>query len=126
MLAKLIRSFVVISLLVSAPGFVVAGNIYDSNILQRIKFTSSQRSKVSAVLRRSDKEMSAVFRKYGINPNAKPEFEKLRQAGGELKAVQSRQKREMKQIMSAEQYQRYLEILEQTAARVIKATRKKP
>ena len=70
--------------------------------------------------------MTAIFRKYGINPNAKPVFEKLRRAGSELQAVEAREKRSMKKILSAGQYKTYLNLLERTAAQVIKATRTKP
>jgi len=103
-----------------------ASNVYDSRVMQRMKFSSNQRGKVRAVLKQSDREMAVIFRKYGINPNAKPVFEKLRQAGSELKAVESREKRKMKKIMSAEQYKFYLALLQDTAARVIKASRNKP
>ena len=103
-----------------------ASNVYDSRVMQRMTFSSTQRGKVRAVLKQSDREMAVIFRKYGINPNAKPVFEKLRKASSELKAVESREKRKMKKIMSAEQYKYYLALLQETAARVIKASRNKP
>ena len=125
MMTRVIGVLFALGLLVTAAVDAHAGTIYDSNIMQRMKFSAAQRPKVRAVLRKSNREMQAVFRKHGINPNAKPVFEKLRKAGGELQAIRSRQKRQMKKIMTPEQYKRYLAILEQTAARVVKATRKK-
>lgn len=104
----------------------LASNIYDTQVLKRIKLAPGQRTKVRTVLRRSDREMAAIFRKYGINPNAKPVFAKLRKASGELQAVETREKRKMKAIMSRDQYRAYLDLLQETAARVIKATRNKP
>jgi hypothetical protein len=101
-------------------------NIYDTKILQRMKFNPDQRAKVRNIIAKSDREMTAIFRKYGINPNAKPVFEKLRRAGSELQAVEAREKRSMKKILSAGQYKTYLNLLERTAAQVIKATRTKP
>ena len=101
-------------------------NIYDTKILQRMKFSPDQRAKVRKIIAKSDREMAVIFRKYGINPNAKPVFEKLRRAGNELQAVEAREKRSMKKILSADQYKRYLDLLQRTAAQVIKATRTKP
>lgn len=103
-----------------------AANIYDARILQRMKFTAAQRPKVRRIIRQSDKEIAVVFRKYGINPNAKPVFEKLQRASSELQAIESREKRQMKEILSSDQYKTYLGLLQATAARVIKATRTKP
>ncbi|MGI9512998.1 MAG: hypothetical protein ACR2OL_08870 [Anderseniella sp.] len=105
---------------------VSAANIYDARILQRMKFTGSQRTKVRRIIRQSDKEIAVVFRKHRINPNAKPVFEKLQKASSELQAIESREKRKMKKILSPDQYKTYLALLEATAARVIKATRTKP
>ena len=78
------------------------------------------------IIRQSDKEMAVVFRKHGINPNAKPDFDKLQRASTELQAIESREKKKMKKILSANQYKTYLALLQATAARVIKATRTKP
>lgn len=103
-----------------------ASNIYDARILQRINFTADQRAKVKRIIRQSDKKIAVVFRKYGINPNAKPEFEKLQRASSELQAIESKEKRQMKKILSSDQYKTYLGLLQETAARVVKATRTKP
>lgn len=113
------------ALAISSPT-VWASNIYDARILQRMKFTGDQRAKVSRIIRQSDKEMAVVFRKYGINPNAKPVFEKLQRASSELQAIEAREKRKMKKILSADQYKTYVGLLQATAARVVKATRTKP
>ncbi|MEE4239015.1 MAG: hypothetical protein V2I51_20025 [Anderseniella sp.] len=103
-----------------------AASIYDAQVLQRIKFSGDQRSKVSAIIRQSDKEMAVIFRKHSINPNAKPEFDKLQKAASELQAIEAKEKRQMKKILSPEQYVTYLQLLQETAARVIKATRERP
>ncbi len=91
-----------------------------------MKFSSTQRKAVKRVLDKSDREMTAIFRKYGIDPHAKPIFDKLREARYELQAVEAREKREMKQILSRAQFKYYLGLIQQTAARVIKATRNRP
>lgn len=109
-----------------SPAGVSAANIYDAQIMERMKFTGDQRPKVRAIIRQSDKEMAVVFRKHGINPNAKPEFDKLQKAASELQAIEAKEKRQMKKILSADQYRTYLRLLQDTAARVIKATRERP
>lgn len=117
---------IVLSTVVMSAHSAWASNIYDARILQRMKFTADQRVKVKRIIRQSDKEIVVVFRKYGINPNAKPKFEKLQRASSELQAIESKEKRQMKKILSADQYKTYVGLLQATAARVIKATRKKP
>lgn len=122
----LMAALVVLTAYAMSAHTVSASNIYDARILQRMKFTGSQRAKVRRIIRQSDKEIAVVFRKYRINPNAKPVFEKLQRASSELQAIESREKRKMKKILSPDQYKTYLGLLEATAARVIKATRTKP
>jgi len=100
-----------------------AGSIYDSNILERIKFEPAQRAKVRAALRISGREVHAIFRKHGIDPNAKPDFEKLQAAASELQAMEAREKQRMEKIMTPEQYKLYLRLLQETASRIIKAAR---
>jgi hypothetical protein len=108
------------------PASSWAASIYDAQILQLMKFSAEQRPKVRALIRQSDKEIAVVFRKHGINPNAKPEFDKLQRAASELQAIEAKEKRAMKKILSADQYATYLQLLQATAARVIKATRSRP
>jgi len=117
---------VVLGALAMLPSNAWASDIYDARVLQRTKFTGDQRTKVRRIIRQSDKEIAVVFRKHGINPNAKPEFEKLQRASSELQAIESKEKRQMKKVLSADQYKAYLGLLQATAARVIKATRTKP
>jgi len=119
----LLLALVVLTL---TPASSWAASIYDAQILQRMKFSADQRGKVRAIIRQSDKEIAVVFRKHGINPNAKPEFDKLQKAASELQAIEAKEKRAMKKILSADQYKTYLQLLQATAARVIKATRTRP
>ena len=100
--------------------------IYDSQVLKHIKFSAEQMQTVKAILQRSDREMLGIFAKYGIDPRAKPNFDKLREARYELQALETREKRQMKQVMTRAQFKYYLGLLQQTAARVIKATRNRP
>ena len=124
--AQSIILLLAVAALTLTPASSWAANIYDAQILQRMKFSADQRGKVRAIIRQSDKEIAVVFRKHGINPNAKPEFDKLQKAASELQAIEAKEKRAMKKILSADQYKTYLQLLQATAARVIKATRTRP
>lgn len=100
------------------PDAVNAGSIYDSNVENRLKMNSKQRNQVKKIVRQSDREMRKVFKKYGINPNRRPEFDKLQMAARELQGIENREKAQMKKVLNADQYKQYRRILDETAARV--------
>jgi hypothetical protein len=103
-----------------------AASIYDAQILQRMKLSGDQPTKVSRIIEQSDVDIAAVFEKYRIDPNATPEFDKLQRAASELQAIEMKEKRAMKKVLSADQYKSYLALIQETAIRVMKATRRKP
>lgn len=109
-----------ISLALPAPLVEVAqaGTIYDSNVVNRLKLKGSQRTKAKRVIRESDREMRAVFRKYKINPNARPDFAKLQQAARELHAIERDEVNKMSKILDEKQFAQYKKILAETSARV--------
>ena len=100
------------------PHAAQAGNIYDSNVENLLPLKGKQKSQVRAIVRQSDREMRKVFRKHGINPNARPVFDKLREAARELQAIEDREKAKMSKVLTKQQYKQYKGILNQTAARV--------
>ena len=108
-----------------APGQAAGtdGTVFDPQIMSRMSFESAQASKVKAILEKSEESIIKVFGKYGIDPKAKPNFDRLRAASTELQAVEAWEKKQMKRILSKDQYADYLEIMQATAAAVIKATR---
>ncbi len=116
----------VCAVLVIGTGTSCAQTIYDSQVLTRMEFTPSQREKVERVIEESGQTMSAIFKKYGIDPEAKPDFEKLREARHELQDLEATEKRKMKAIMTRKQFKYYMGLIQQTAANVIRATRNKP
>ena len=101
-----------------------AANVYDTRILERMKFSKDQRAKVMRIIRQSDKDLSVVFEKHDIDPEDKPVLRKLIRASKELKAIETREKREMKEILNEKQYKEYLALLWETASNVINATRR--
>ncbi len=103
-----------------------AQTIYDSQVLTRMEFTAEQREKVESVVEESGKIMADIFERYGIDPEAKPDFDKLREARHELQDLKALEKRRMKAIMTRAQFKYYLGLIQQTAANVVRATRNKP
>ncbi len=101
----------------------MAGNIFESHVETRLKLTPQQRSKVTRVVRASDRQMQKIFRQHGINPNGPVSFTKLVAASGDLRRVESQERRAMKKILNAEQLRHYDQLIEQTAIRVRKAAR---
>lgn len=99
------------------------GTVYDPQILTRMKFSGKQLATVKKILDQSEARIVKVFRKYKINPRAKPVFDQLRAASTELQAIESWEKKQMKRVLSKSQYADYLEIQQATTAAVIKATR---
>ncbi len=100
-----------------------AASVYDSRITERLKVKSSQRAAVARIAKQGRRDTLKIFRKYGIDPNAKPDFDKLMKASSELQTVQRRQREEMKRVLTPEQLQQYDRIIEETRARVMKASR---
>jgi len=99
-----------------------ADSIYDAKVAQKLSdLTDDQKAKVNAITKQTAAEMNAVFKKYGIDPNAKPDFDKLQKAGDELQAVGRREKAQMTPILSKAQMKQYNKIIADTGARVRKA-----
>lgn len=100
---------------------VEAGSIYDSRVQHRLTLTPSQRSQVRKIVAESQRQATAVFKKYGIDPNGRPVFDKLRQASGELMAIARREREAMKRVLTPEQLAEYDRIIDETRIRVRKA-----
>ena len=45
-----------------------AESIYDAKVEQNLDLDPGQKAKVSAIVKKSNAEMNAVFKKYGIDP----------------------------------------------------------
>lgn len=102
-----------------------AESIYESNIEQKLDLEDPQKSKVAAIVKQTQQEMNEVFGKYGIDPNAKPDLDRLTNVSEELKAINDRERKLLKQILSKSQLRRYDHIIAETAARVQKAAKAK-
>jgi hypothetical protein len=102
-----------------------AESIYDSNIEQKLNLEDAQKPKVAGIVKQTQQETNEVFRKYGIDPNATPDLDRLTNASDELKAINDRERKQLKQILSKSQLKRYDRIIAETAVRIQKAAKSK-
>lgn len=98
-----------------------SGSIYDSGVEHRLDLTPEQRSKVLQIVAESERQVTIVFKKYGIDPHAPPVFDKLVEASTELQAIERRERQAMKKVLSREQLRQYDRIIDETRIRVRKA-----
>lgn len=105
---------------VPGPGAIEArASIYDSRVESRLTGLSpNQRNAVNRIVRQSDRELREVFRRYDIDPNGRPVFNKLWAASTELRSIERRERAAMKEILTPEQMEQYDAIIEETRIRV--------
>ncbi len=98
-------------------------SIYFPHVAGSLDLSEDQRGKVEAIFAQTESETLAVFEKFGIDPKAKPEFNKLVKARHELQAIERSERNQLKVILNKDQLKTYDRIIENTHAQVIKATR---
>lgn len=99
-----------------------AASIYDSNVETRLTgLSADQRARVNAIVAKSNADMMAAMRKYGIDPNARPKFDLLQRAAGELQAVERAERKAMQGVLDKQQMKQYDAIINETRIRVRKA-----
>jgi hypothetical protein len=124
MISRVASKLLTASLLFMLPDYVITANadsIYDAKIEERLKLDPGQMPKVEAIVKQSQADRDVVFRKYGIDPNAKPDLDLLTKASDELKAIGYQERKQLKEILSKAQLKQYDKIISQTSARVGKA-----
>jgi len=98
------------------------GSIYNANVEGRLTgLDGSQKAQVQQITKKSWSDSLTVFKKYGIDPNAPPEFNKLVKAASELQAIERRERGEMKKILTPDQLDQYDAVIERTHIIVRKA-----
>jgi hypothetical protein len=113
--------FAVIALACSAPTELRAASIYDSNVMERLKLSGAQKQKMQKLVSKHRSQRNAIFREYGIDPNAKPDMNKLQRAAPKLQANAAAERAAAKTILSPEQLRVYDEVMRQIRARVMSA-----
>ncbi|WP_342643998.1 hypothetical protein [Rhodoligotrophos ferricapiens] len=108
-----------------SPSPAAAQSIYDAGVANKLQgLTKQQRAEVRQITRESRAEMMAIFRQFGIDPNDKPNFDKLMQASGPLQAVARRERQAMAQVLTPEQLRQYDRIVAETRTRVRMSTQR--
>jgi hypothetical protein len=121
---KTIRTKIVTLFAVIYFGIVPLGNpakasIYDANVVQRLELSGAQKREMEKVIAASRAQRNRIFRKYGIDPNAKPQMELLQRASAELMANAARERAAAKKILTRRQLQRYDAIMAEIRQRII-------
>lgn len=117
--------FGAVMLLLAAAAPVSAGHsIYFPHVAGQLGLDAGQHAKVQAIMAQSERETLAVFAQHGIDPNAKPDWNKLFGARTALEAIERRERNLLSKILNKDQLKTYDRIMEYTRAQVIKATRK--
>lgn len=99
-----------------------ASSIYDSNVETRLTgLSADQRARVNAIVAKSNADMMAAMRKFGIDPNARPKFDLLQRASGDLQAVERAERKAMQGVLDKQQMKQYDAIINETRIRVRKA-----
>jgi hypothetical protein len=98
-----------------------SASVYDSDVVGRLKLTGKQRAEVQRIIARSRSQRALLFRRNGINPNAKPQIFKLQRISSELHAIQAKQRSALSLILSHEQLRQYDAVIAETRSRVMRA-----
>jgi hypothetical protein len=94
-------------------------SIYDSNVIQHLQLTGAQKQAMQKVVAESRVRRNRIFKKHGIDPNAKPQMSLLQRASSELLANASRERAAAKKILDAKQLQLYDALIQETRQRVM-------
>jgi hypothetical protein len=122
-MAKLLVSFFLALAIVAAPSGAtpVSASVYDSDVVGRLQLTGKQRAQVQRIIARSRSQRALLFRRNGINPNAKPEIFKLQRISSQLHAIQAKQRAALSSILTPEQLRQYDAVVSETRSRVMRA-----
>jgi hypothetical protein len=102
-----------------APAPLVKASIYDSNVVQHLQLTGVQKTEMEKVVRESRARRNRIFKKYDIDPNAKPKMWLMMRASSELKANVDRERAAAKKILTPKQLRLYDAVIRQTRRRIM-------
>jgi hypothetical protein len=116
--------FVVLLLAVVCSGISIHTNIarasiYDADVVQHLQLTGKQAREMQKVIIASRARRNRIFRKYGIDPNAKPDMSLLQRASSELLANASRERAAAKKILNSKQLRLYDALISEIRQRVM-------
>jgi hypothetical protein len=98
---------------------VANASIYDSNVIQQLQLSAAQKKEMQKVVSESRIRRNRIFKKHGINPDAKPEMSLLQRASSELMANAARERDAVKKILNPQQLQIYDAVIKETRERIM-------
>jgi hypothetical protein len=111
--------FAVICVGISTPSDPARASIYDSNVVQHLQLSDNQKHKMQKVIAASRARRNHIFKKHGIDPNAKPNMWLLLRAASELKANAAHERDAAKKILNSKQLRLYDALVRQTRQRIM-------
>lgn len=94
-------------------------SIYDSNVIGHLQLTGTQKQEMQKVIAESRARRNRIFRKYGIDPSAKPDMSLLQRASLELMANAAREREAAQRILNAKQLRLYDALIRETRQRIM-------
>jgi hypothetical protein len=94
-------------------------SMYDANIIERLDLAGTQKQEMQKVIAASRANRDRIFRKYGIDPNARPQKSLLQRASSELMANAARERAAAKKILTRKQMYQYDSIIAEVRSRII-------
>lgn len=109
------------AVLIAISTGLASASVYDSNVVQNLQLSGTQKQDMQKVVAESRKQRNRIFRKYGIDPNAKPEMALLQRASSELMANAARERTAAQKILNAKQLRQYDALIRETRQRIMAA-----
>jgi hypothetical protein len=94
-------------------------SIYDSNVIEQLQLTGDQKQEMQKAIDTSRAQRNRIFKKYGIDPNARPQKSLLQSASSELMANAARERAAAKKILTRKQMYMYDTIIAKTRQKIM-------
>ena len=113
------RLFAVVCLGFSMHIGLANASIYDGNVIQQLQLSGTQKQEMQKVISESRIQRNRIFKKHGIDPNAKPDMSLLQRASPELMANAAREREAAKKILNSRQLQVYDAVMKEIRERIM-------
>jgi hypothetical protein len=96
-----------------------AASVYDMDIVARLDLGGAQAREMQKILTASRARRNRIFKKYGIDPNAKPKMSLLQRASSDLLSNAARERTAVKEVLNAKQLRHYDALIREIRQRVM-------
>lgn len=94
-------------------------SVYDANVIQHLQLSGTQKQEMQRVISESRVQRNRIFKKHGIDPNAKPDMSLLQRASSELMANAAREREAAKKILNSQQLRIYDAMMQEIRERIM-------